>query len=124
METRFPVSRESEHIRIGFVWYDAFRTNKRTEQFSIHFEKAAVLFNIGAVQTQLALACDRGTDQGLKDAAKRFQASALALPGCTKTPTKNFYALSRFEMPFSWPLECSTMRLYQPDQDSTCLKLV
>ena len=53
--------------------YDAFRNTKRTEQFSIHFEKAAVVFNIGAVLTQIGLGFDKSTDQGLKDAARKFQ---------------------------------------------------
>ena len=58
---------------ISFTWYDAFRASKRTEQYSIHFEKAAIMFNLGAVLTQQALACDRTQDQGMKDAAKKFQ---------------------------------------------------
>ncbi len=63
---------------ISFTWYDAFRASKRTEQYSIHFEKAAVMFNLGAVLTQQALACDRTQDQGMKDAAKKFQVCTLA----------------------------------------------
>ena len=73
METRFPISKDRSHVMLSFTWYDAFRASKRTEQYSIHFEKAAVMFNIGAVLTQQALACDRTQDQGMKDAAKRFQ---------------------------------------------------
>ena len=63
---------------ISFTWYDAFRASKRTEQYSIHFEKAAIMFNLGAVLTQQALACDRTQDQGMKDAAKKFQVCTLA----------------------------------------------
>ncbi len=73
VETRFPISKDSGDVNVSFTWYDAFRATKRTEQFSVHFEKAAVLFNIGAVLTQQALAVDRATDAGLKEAAKRFQ---------------------------------------------------
>lgn len=72
---------------LSFTWYDAFRASKRAEQYSIHFEKAAVMFNLGAVLTQQALACDRTQDQGMKDAAKKFQvwlkAAALSQPYCT-----------------------------------------
>eukprot|EP00891_Asterochloris_glomerata_P000589 jgi/Astpho2/589/e_gw1.00013.8.1_t len=78
METRFPISREREHVMLSFTWYDAFRNTKRTEQFSIHFEKAAVVFNIGAVLTQIGLGFDKSTDQGLKDAARKFQEAAGA----------------------------------------------
>ena len=73
METRFPISKDRSHVMISFTWYDAFRASKRTEQYSIHFEKAAIMFNLGAVLTQQALACDRTQDQGMKDAAKKFQ---------------------------------------------------
>ena len=71
METRFPISKDHAHVMISFTWYDAFRSSKRTEQYSIHFEKAAIMFNLGAVLTQQALACDRTQDQGMKDAAKK-----------------------------------------------------
>lgn len=78
METRFPISKDRGHVMLSFTWYDAFRASKRAEQYSIHFEKAAVMFNLGAVLTQQALACDRTQDQGMKDAAKKFQEAAGA----------------------------------------------
>ena len=84
METRFPISKDREHVMLSFTWYDAFRASKRTEQYSIHFEKAAVMFNIGATLTQQALACDRTQDQGMKDAAKRFQVHAFCRYACTE----------------------------------------
>lgn len=46
-----------------------------TLQTSIHFEKAAILFNIAAIASQLAVATDRTTDAGVKEAARLFQAS-------------------------------------------------
>lgn len=73
METRFPISRDAGHIQLTFVWYDAFRHTKKTEQCSIHFEKAAVLFNLAAVLTQQALNADRATDAGRKESARFFQ---------------------------------------------------
>ena len=79
METRFPISKDKGHVMMSFTWYDAFRASKRAEQYSIHFEKAAVMFNLGAVLTQQALACDRTQDAGMKDAAKKFQVSLEGL---------------------------------------------
>jgi programmed cell death 6-interacting protein len=73
VETRFPISKDHGDVNVSFTWYDAFKASKRTEQFSVHFEKASILFNIGAVVTQQALAADRSTDAGLKDASKKFQ---------------------------------------------------
>lgn len=78
MEARFPVSRAPDHVHVTFAWSDAFRPNKRTEQANIHFEKAAILFNIGAAISQQALGCDRRTSTGLRDSAKLFQEAAGA----------------------------------------------
>ena len=73
METRFPISKDRSHVHIAFKWFDAFRATRALEQSSIHFEKAAILFNLGAVLTQQALGCDLSSDSGVKEAAKKFQ---------------------------------------------------
>ena len=39
----------------------------------MHFEKAAVLFNLASVLTQQALNSDRASDAGRKDSARKFQ---------------------------------------------------
>eukprot|EP00249_Psilotum_nudum_P017974 c26581_g1_i1 orf=67-2718(+) len=79
MESRFPISNEKEHVNtLSFVWYDAFKVSKKGTQQNIHFEKAAILFNLGAVQSQLALLADRSTAAGLKQACNCFQAAAGA----------------------------------------------
>ncbi len=75
METRFPISRDRDHVHIAFKWFDAFRPTRALEQSSIHYEKAAILFNLAAIMTQQALGYDRSTDSGLKDAARKFQVS-------------------------------------------------
>jgi len=49
IETRFPISTERGHIHLTFPWADAFRPTKKAGQANIHFEKAAVLFNLAAV---------------------------------------------------------------------------
>ena len=77
METRFPISKDRSHVHIAFKWYDAFRATRALEQSSIHFEKAAILFNLGAVLTQQALGCDLSSDSGVKEAAKKFQVIIL-----------------------------------------------
>jgi hypothetical protein len=55
IETRFPISSEKGNVRINFPWTDAFRSSKKTSQANIHFEKAAVLFNVAAILSQQAL---------------------------------------------------------------------
>ena len=77
METRFPISKDRSHVHIAFKWFDAFRATRALEQSSIHFEKAAILFNLGAVLTQQALGCDLSSDSGVKEAAKKFQVILL-----------------------------------------------
>ncbi|RYR24166.1 hypothetical protein HN873_038415 [Arachis hypogaea] len=47
-----------------FVWYNAFNPQQDSSQHNIHFEKASVLFNLGALSTQVALSCDFTTIQG------------------------------------------------------------
>ena len=37
-----------------------------------------MLFNLGALQSQIALQTERSTDAGVKDAAKLFQAGTAA----------------------------------------------
>ncbi|CAM6101276.1 unnamed protein product [Calypogeia fissa] len=79
MESRFPISNEKEHVNtLYFTWYDAFKQGRKATQQNIHFEKAAIAFNLGAVQSQLALSADRSTANGLKQACNCFQASAGA----------------------------------------------
>ena len=84
METRFPISRDRDHVHIAFKWFDAFRPTRALEQSSIHYEKAAILFNLAAVLTQQGLGYDRSTDSGLKDAARKFQVPfSILLPFLT-----------------------------------------
>lgn len=73
VETRFPIAKGAGNVEIAFAWQDAFKSNKKTEQHNVHYEKAAVLFNMGAVASQLGLQADRTTEDGIKEAAKRFQ---------------------------------------------------
>ncbi len=55
-------------LTILFVWYDSFDPNYSVKQTSIAFEKANVLYNIGALLSQLA--------RGGKDKAKNYQCAA------------------------------------------------
>ena len=54
VQARFPVSRDRAHVRVAFPWTDSFRPRSRASIHSIHFEKAAVLFNLGALHTRRA----------------------------------------------------------------------
>ena len=78
VESRFPISKQSGHIDVSFSWADAFKTHKRVSIANVHFEKAAVIFNLGASWSQLGLAADRTTPEGIKTAAHAFQQAAGA----------------------------------------------
>jgi programmed cell death 6-interacting protein len=76
IEARFPISSDREHVRLSFTWADAFRPNKKAAQSNVHFEKAAVLFNVAAVLSQQALQVERGTGEGITQACRLFQEAA------------------------------------------------
>ena len=78
IEARFPISSEHGHVRLSFSWADAFRPTKKAAQSNVHYEKAAVLFNVGAVLSQQALQVERGTGEGITQACRLFQEAAGA----------------------------------------------
>ncbi|CAO1628279.1 unnamed protein product [Parajaminaea phylloscopi] len=60
LEVRFP------EIRVPFTWKDAF-TNKPISQYSLAYEKASVIFNIGATLSAMAAATFRLGGSGASD---------------------------------------------------------
>ncbi|KDP34986.1 hypothetical protein JCGZ_09274 [Jatropha curcas] len=79
VETRFPISPDKDHINsVTFVWYDAFKQKQKASQQNIHLEKAAILFNLGAVYSQIGLSFDRTTVEGRRQAIHSFIAAAGA----------------------------------------------
>ncbi|KAL5761123.1 hypothetical protein ACOSQ2_019961 [Xanthoceras sorbifolium] len=79
IETRFPISAERDHVNtVTFVWQDAFKQKQKASQQSIHLEKAAVLFCLSAVYSQIGLSFDRATVEGRRQASHSFIAAAGA----------------------------------------------
>ncbi|OMO68182.1 hypothetical protein CCACVL1_20034 [Corchorus capsularis] len=79
IETRFPISPDKDHINsIQFTWFDAFKQKQKAVQQNIHLEKAAILFNLGAVYSQIGLSYDRATVDGRRQASHAFIAAAGA----------------------------------------------
>ncbi|KAF5751868.1 ALG-2 interacting protein X [Tripterygium wilfordii] len=79
VETRFPISPDSDHINtVTFTWHDAFKQKQKASQQNIHLEKAAVLFNLGAAYSQLGLSFDRTTVEGRRQASHAFIGAAGA----------------------------------------------
>ncbi|KAF9903951.1 bck1-like resistance to osmotic shock [Linnemannia zychae] len=74
LDLRFPV--DEAHIKIGFMWYDAF-TQRPTSQYSLAFEKASTIFNIASVLSAIATSQTRTNEpEGVKKAFKFYQAAA------------------------------------------------
>lgn len=80
IDGKFPMS--ENQIRISFKWQDAFDKEtffggKKTLTISSgRYEMVCVLFNMAAMQSQVAEAQTLSTDDGLKMAAKLFQQSS------------------------------------------------
>nr|XP_056718536.1 rhophilin-2 [Euleptes europaea] len=68
----------SRHLGILFTWYDSF-TGVPVCQKNLLLEKASVLFNIGALYTQIGTRCNRQTQEGLRKAIDAFQRAAGVL---------------------------------------------
>lgn len=47
---------------MGFKWGDAFNPNKKSTQSTLLFERACVLYNLGAHESRSASQEDRSTD--------------------------------------------------------------
>lgn len=73
MGGKFPID-----IGTDFTWYPSlgYDTNTPMSQNNIRFELANVLFNLGALYCQLAIASNRATADGLKSAANYFMLGA------------------------------------------------
>ncbi|XP_029637288.1 programmed cell death 6-interacting protein isoform X4 [Octopus sinensis] len=80
IENKLPIS--ENQIRILFKWKDAFDkesffSGRRTlGVVSGMYEKVCMLFNIAALQSQIAASQNHDTDEGLKLSVKLFQQSA------------------------------------------------
>ncbi|XP_006867372.1 PREDICTED: rhophilin-2 [Chrysochloris asiatica] len=76
VESRFfPPTRQ---MGIMFTWYDSL-TGVPVSQQNLLLEKASVLFNIGALYTQIGTRCNRQTQAGLESAMEALQRAAGVL---------------------------------------------
>lgn len=80
LEKKIPFT--EDQARVNFTWYDAFAkgsllAGKPKLTISLgSFEKAAILFNIAALQSQVASVQSKESDEGLKTTAKLLQVSS------------------------------------------------
>ncbi|EGZ16185.1 hypothetical protein PHYSODRAFT_509757 [Phytophthora sojae] len=84
MAQRFPCDGNSDAgaarapLLLQFTWNDSFCPRKKSTQTGVSFEKAAVMFNVGALESQLGVQTDRSTADGLKTACRHFMRAAGA----------------------------------------------
>ncbi|KAG8624567.1 hypothetical protein KVT40_007634 [Elsinoe batatas] len=73
MGSKFPVD-----IGVEFVWYPAlgYNTHRPVSQDNLRFELVNILFNLAAMYSQLALASNRSTGDGLKAACNYLSLAA------------------------------------------------
>ncbi|CAH1779021.1 unnamed protein product [Owenia fusiformis] len=70
----FPPDRS---LGVYFEWYDSL-TGVPSAQRTVGFEKGGILFNIGALHTQIACQQDRANKDGIKSAINNFEKAAGA----------------------------------------------
>jgi programmed cell death 6-interacting protein len=73
-EEIFPIS--DLQVSVKFTWRDAFKPEVKDSRCSIAFEKACVLFNAAALESNAAILCDRSALDGAKAALSHFQNAA------------------------------------------------
>ncbi|KAJ3301565.1 pH-response regulator protein palA/rim20 [Kappamyces sp. JEL0829] len=74
LETKFPF--DTEEVDVSFVWYGSFFPERQTITRCIQYEKAATLFNVAAVYSQMGAKERLGTVEGKKKASACFQKAA------------------------------------------------
>ena len=117
VETKLPFT--EDQVRVNFQWYDAFekgtllsgRPKLNIAQGS--FEKACLLFNIAAIQSQVASVQSKETDEGLKLSAKLFQVTS-----CLSSRYLLLYSYSHCIYHSCWHrYKCHDICLYVPEAE-------
>ena len=76
---KLPVTDGGNGAKVAFTWTDSLKPRKQYTQTNWLFEQACVLFNLAAVESQLAASTKRDSPQGIEAAGKRFCAAAGVL---------------------------------------------
>ncbi|MED6217932.1 hypothetical protein PIB30_022223 [Stylosanthes scabra] len=107
VEQLFSSDSDYDSEPIMFVWYDAFCEHQVSSQRnSIQLEKAAVLFNLGAVSSQIGASCDLTTALGRHLAMAAFNAAANCFSKLWKVFAKQVSATLDLTVLFAEILHC------------------
>ncbi|KAJ3269210.1 bck1-like resistance to osmotic shock [Terramyces sp. JEL0728] len=81
---------ETGKVNIGFVWYESWHPSDQVATNCIQYEKAATLYNIAAVYSQLAAKERLSSPDGKKRALANFQRAAGILTYIRDSLTQRF----------------------------------
>ena len=73
---RFPIDDE-RGVKMAFCWQDCFKPQKKITQYSVAFERACVLFNLAALESQAGMGQDRTQPAGVKASAAATSVTAI-----------------------------------------------
>jgi len=76
MEQRFVWGETDNTVKIKTTWYDPLRPREKVVASSLPLERAAAVFNLGAVYSCGAADTDRSSSEGQKMAIQKFQKAA------------------------------------------------
>lgn len=86
LDLRVPFETANRHKKLEFKWYDAFNPSESYKQHALAFEKASILFNLGALLAKLAnskyqesqrnSSTSSETDGAFKESLQLFQQAA------------------------------------------------
>lgn len=74
--SKIPVSDGGNGAKLSFTWTDSLRSRKQFTHAAWAFEQANVLYNLAAVESQLAACTPRDSPAGIEGAGRRFCAAA------------------------------------------------
>ncbi|XLR42454.1 hypothetical protein S83_027114, partial [Arachis hypogaea] len=104
------ISSDADSELINFVWYDAFYSEHNngvsSQPNSIQLEMAAVVFNLGAVCSQIGASSDRTTALGRHLAMDAFNAAAIFFLKLWKDLVKDVSATLDLTLLFVESLHC------------------
>ncbi|XP_078459919.1 tyrosine-protein phosphatase non-receptor type 23 isoform X2 [Lampetra planeri] len=76
LQSRVPMG-EGQDAAVTVIWKDIF-TGKAVKYDDIHFEQAAILYNLGALHSLLGVMDSRQSEEGMKVSCTHFQCAAGA----------------------------------------------
>ncbi|KAI9492476.1 BRO1-like domain-containing protein [Zychaea mexicana] len=95
----FVCSRFPYDIGLDFAWHPVFQSNSKPVALSnLNYEKACVLFNIGALYTQLGCNESRISTEGIRKSCNFFQNAAGCLKYIEKEVLSDFRAIPPIDL--------------------------